>query len=149
MSRLLLHPSAVMRAPAREGNRRQSTAIAGVRARAREEAGRWPAESGPFQVPQPSTIARTLVWLMRDRGGRSPEELQGVTRRYLELHARTRANRARSRFEHFDDALQAAIDMGWIVRYESTTGPRYLPNYQRDALPTPSTPAHSEHNPED
>lgn len=114
--------------------RRQSAAIAQVRAQAREAAGRWPSEPGPSRVPQPASIARTLAWMMRDRGVKEPDELQGVTRRELEIQTRLRRNRCHSQFESFDDSLQAAIDSGWIVRYESTTGPRYLPNYMRDAL---------------
>lgn len=122
-----------MRAP----RRNQTAAIAQARARAREAAGRWPAEPGPFDVPQPSCIARTLVWLHRDRGIKSPLELQGATRQELEAHSRVRANRSRSRFESFDDALEAAIDSGWIIAYESATGRRYVPNYARDSLEIP------------
>ncbi|MDH5834241.1 hypothetical protein [Luteimonas kalidii] len=68
---------------------------------------------------------------------KSPLELQGATKHELEAHSRVRANRACSRFESFDDALEAAIDSGWILAYDSATGQRFVPNYARDALETP------------
>ncbi|MCD9126680.1 hypothetical protein [Luteimonas fraxinea] len=85
-----------------------------------------------FDTPGPVEIAKTLIWLMRDRGLMSPADLCGVPRRELEQVSRSR-KKARSTYETFEDALEDAIASGWVERYEVAGEPFFIPNYRRAA----------------
>ena len=86
------------------------------------------------RVPDPLTIAKACCWLVRDRGTTSVRNLYGVTRWELELASRARRppKRPVRAYASFEESLQAAIDLGWVVAYVAGDGRRYAPNYCRD-----------------
>lgn len=93
----------------------------------------WPKERGGHRIPSPAQITKTLVWLMRDRGQMSPDDLQGVRHTTLRMQSMARRSN-RSVHATFDASLEAAIAEGWIEVYEDAEGElRYLPNYRRNA----------------
>lgn len=97
----------------------------------------WPKEDRPgrfvvrYRTPGPVLIAKTLIWLMRDRGLSSPDDLHGVTRAELEASARLRKKGSLSTFETFDEALDDAIASGWVASYEAAGETYYFPDYRR------------------
>lgn len=92
----------------------------------------WHRSRGIYFVPSPAQIVKSLVWLMRDRGMNSPDDMRGVTHTELRIHAGLRRKK-RGPYPTFDASLEAAIAEGLIASYESKDGEiRYLPNYARD-----------------
>ena len=86
-----------------------------------------------FQTPAPVEIAKALIWVMRDRGLMSPDDLCGLRLEELEAVARKR-KKNRSGYETFEEALDDAIASGWIETYEVSGETYYLPNYKRGPL---------------
>ena len=103
-----------------------------LRARARPPESAWPTERGEHEIPGPAQITRTLIWLMRDRGMKSPDELCGVRRFHLEVQSLLKRTK-RSIYPTFEASLAAAIDAGYIEAYEVDGEMLYLPNYKRSA----------------
>lgn len=111
-----------------------STRVAHARepARACDHSAGWPAEGGHYRVPSPVQITKALIWLMRDRGIKSPVELQGIRRFELEAQAQLKRKK-RSVYTTFEASLTAAIEAGYIEVYEVDEELFYLPNYKRNA----------------
>lgn len=95
----------------------------------------------PFVGTDPLRILKALVWLMRDRGKESPDDLRGCTRGELERAIVQLRAPKRTAYASFDEALADAIGNGWVDSYEWEGELFFLPNY-RHACPTHRTGVH-------
>lgn len=94
----------------------------------------WPRDTPgkkPYLGTDPVRLTKTLIWLMRDRGMSSPDDLRGRTHAEL-MHAAMGMKAKRTAYATFDAALSDAMAAGWIECYESGDEEMlYLPNYRR------------------